>query len=222
MRTWKDCITSMGRDFPFSQVLAIPDPPYGIGSFLHSGSNYCPEKIEWNDEIPSPEYFEELFRISTDQIIWGGNYFTEILKPTNSWVCWDKKQGDPIKSHHSTAELAWTSFSYAMNVARIPWASGFYRARIETIIHPCQKPVALYKWLLLNYARPAQLILDTHVGSGSLRIACHDLGFDFIGCELDPDYWRDQEKRYREHIAQPQLISTEEIQGLIYGQGELK
>ena len=221
MRSQKDCIRYMGREFPFSQVLAIPDPPYGIGSFLHSGSNYCPEKIEWNDEIPSPEYFGELFRISKHQIIWGGNYYTEILKPTKSWIVWHKKMSNPFKSKISDAELAWTSLSIGTTVAVISWASGFYRRRIENIIHECQKPIALGEWLLLNYAKPEQLIVDTHVGSGYMRIACKNLGLNFLGCEKDPRHWKDQEKRYREHIVQPSLISTEEIQDCIYRQREL-
>ena len=190
--------------------LAIVDPPYGIGDKFQGGKT---GKMQFNeivnknwDIVPSKEYFNELFRISKNQIIWGGNYFN--LPPTRCVIVWDKL----ISENFSLAmlELAWTSFDKLAKIYRKPTSKAVVK------IHPTQKPVALYKWLLKNYAKPGDKIFDSHVGSGSSRIACHDMGFDFEGCEIDKDYWEAQEKRYQQHISQMELFSPEEIQEAIY------
>ena len=168
------------------------------------GSNY--KKVKWDNVIPSKDYFKELFRVSKQQIIWGGNYFTGYLPANNNWIVWHK-MNDGVS--FSMCELAWTNFD-DKNVKLFK----LYQNRRPGRIHPTQKPVALYKWLLKNYAQPGWKIFDSHVGSGSSRIACYDMGFDFVGCELDSDYWQAQEERYKNHIANQEIFPTEEIQDL--------
>lgn len=178
--------------------LAIIDPPYGMkehgaqnggaGTLKHRVyNNGCIDR--W-DTTPSKEYFDELFRVSVEQIIWGGNYFD--LPPTRCVICWDKCQ--PWKNF-SQWEMAWTSFGK-------PAALFKFDNRTGGKIHPTQKPVALYEWLLTHYAKQGDKIFDSHVGSGSIRIACHKLGYYFEGCELDKDYWEAQEKRYKNYKSQ--------------------
>lgn len=191
--------------------LAIVDPPYGIdaGNMTGgAGKNKQWEKGKcWDKDIPNEAYFIELSRISKNQIIWGGNYFP--LPPTKCFLIWDKKNDG---RDFAECELAWSSFD---SVARM------YRMRPMNMdggkIHPTQKPVALYKWLLKNYAKPNDKIFDSHVGSGSIRIACHDMGFDFEGCEIDKDYWEAQEKRYQSHTMQNDLFSGSDLQSSIFG-----
>ena len=185
--------------------LAIVDPPYGLGKRLSQGGGkhkYTKFKClyenssQWDNEIPNEEYFIELFRVSKNQIIWGANYYIEYLKSTRGIICWDKKQFIPT---FSRIEFAWTSFDA---VARLFEC-------LSTDInrqHPTQKPVALYKWLLKNYAKEGDKILDTHLGSGSIAIACHDLGFDLTACELDTDYFNAAIKRFEEHKKQLKLL----------------
>jgi site-specific DNA-methyltransferase (adenine-specific) len=185
--------------------LAIVDPPYGINWMEqiknpNTGKNWKQyESKSWDKSTPSKDYFNEIKRVSKNQIIWGANYF-EGMTPTPCWVIWDKQQ----EFSGATFEMAWTSFSSP--------AKAFRMARCEAYvginkIHPTQKPVALYKWLLQNYAKPGDKIFDSHVGSGSIRIACHEMGFDFEGCEIDKDYWEAQERRYRIFLAQPDLFA---------------
>jgi site-specific DNA-methyltransferase (adenine-specific) len=209
--------------------LCIVDPPYGIGEKgqrnvsgnrpTSKWANPVSQQYKTFDDscIPDSSYFEELFRVSKNQIIWGGNYFTKYLIASSGWIVWNKKVN--IKEHLSMCELAWSSFDIKCNMFEYLWA-GFKKAEQIKRIHPTQKPVALYKWLLKNYAKPGDKIFDSHVGSGSIRIACHDMGFDFEGCEIDKDYWEAQEERYQQHISQMELFSPEEIQEIIY-QGEL-
>jgi len=213
--------------------LAIPDPPYGINwdkekesmsaGIRKDGSRRKynkwndpkPKKYKkgnYDDSIPDKKYFDLLFECSNRQIIWGGNYYTKYLEPIGGWVIWDKKVVMPTLSK---VELAWTSFLGHTEIFRYLWA-GYRKEKPENRIHVNQKPVALYKWLLKNYAQPGWTIFDSHVGSGSLRIACHDMGYDFVGCELDPDYWQAQEDRFKRHIKQPELWGKEEIQAAIY------
>lgn len=196
--------------------LSIPDPPYGIGEDggnkkRNRGYNrvVIHEKKEW-DKKPSPEYFAELFRVSKHQIIFGANYFTFNIPPSMGWIFWDKNIG----GDYSDGELIFTSFEKALRKIKI---SQFHKLRGgHDRIHPTQKPVALYKWILTNYAQPGWKIFDSHLGSGSSRIAAHDLGFDFVGCELDQDYFEAQEKRFRDYIAQGDLFQPEEYQDIIY------
>jgi site-specific DNA-methyltransferase (adenine-specific) len=184
--------------------LAIVDPPYGIGASemtMGSGKNkkYTKGK-KWDNETPNKDYFNELVRVSKNQIIWGGNYFD--LPLTKSWIFWDKGiYGD---CDFADGELAWTSFKKVLRVAQIRY-KGFLGADLHRI-HPTQKPVKLYKWLLQNYANKGDKILDTHLGSGSIAIACHDLGFDLTACELDTDYFNASIKRLTDHQKQLKLL----------------
>jgi site-specific DNA-methyltransferase (adenine-specific) len=185
--------------------LAIVDPPYGI-DWMEQVKNPNKDKNwkqyenkDWDNSIPSEEYFKELFRVSKNQIIWGGNYMTDFLNPSPCWVIWDKKQ----EFSGAVFEMAWTSFNSP--------AKAFRMSRIEAYgndikIHPTQKPVALYKWLLDKYAKPGDKILDTHLGSGSIAIACHDYGFDLTACELDEDYYNSAIKRIKNHVSQQKLF----------------
>jgi site-specific DNA-methyltransferase (adenine-specific) len=203
--------------------LAIVDPPYGIGwdtefNVMSGGirkdgtirkdktwNNRKPKNYKsksW-DIKPNQNYFKELIRISKNQIIWGGNYFTDILKPHGGWIVWDK--GVPDGMTLSQAELAYNSCLNSIKIIKILWA-GYKKAENENRVHPTQKPIKLYKWLLTNYAKEGDKILDTHLGSGSSRIAAYDLGFDFTGFELDKDYFDAQEKRFNDFKAQLKLF----------------
>ena len=193
-----DCMEGMAQ-FPDKYFeLAIVDPPYGIGEKFKGGAT---GKMNFNeivnkdwDKAPSKAYFDELFRVSKEQIIWGGNYFN--LPPARCLIVWDKK----ISEDFSLAmfEMAWTSFDKLAKIFRYSNPKGGK-------IHPTQKPVALYKWLLNNYAKKGDKILDTHVGSGSSLIACHDMGFDYIGFEIDKEYYEAACKRIAEEQAQLRL-----------------
>ncbi len=216
-----DCMEFM-RDLPDNAFdLAIVDPPYGIGydgakqTSGNHGGRKAHEFKGWDSEIPKKEYFDELFRVSKNQIIWGANYFTKHLPSSMGWIVWRKNRGN---FSSSDAELAYSSFNRAL---REFTKNPLVLVREGGTIHPTQKPVALYKWLLKNYAKPNDKIFDSHVGSGSIRIACHDMGFSFEGCEIDKDYWEAQEKRYQEHIQQASLFGGEELQSLVYADREL-
>jgi site-specific DNA-methyltransferase (adenine-specific) len=180
--------------------LAIIDPPYGIGVNHNMGrrkgdksSDY--KKAYWDNEPPPLEYFYELFRVSKNQIVWGANHFISRMPYDSScWLMWDKKFGEDVS--FAQFELAWTSFeSTCKKYDKFP-NNG------EKRIHPTQKPIALYLWLLNNYAKQGDKIFDSHVGSGSSRIACDKLGYYFEGCEIDKDYWEAQEKRYKNYKSQ--------------------
>ena len=183
--------------------LAIVDPPYGINANNHQGSKDNGwrqwKETNWDQCIPKKEYFNELFRVSRNQIIWGGNYMVSHLKPSMGWIVWDKGQRN---FSLADGELAFSSFDRALRIFT------HHRAKqlSENRIHPTQKPVALYEWLLMNYAKEGDKILDTHLGSGSSRIAAHKLGFEFVGCELDKDYFEAQEKRFKLETMQLRLF----------------
>ena len=178
--------------------LAIVDPPYGInaskGTWGSSNKGKVTDygKKDWDKEIPSDEYFLGLQRVSKNQIIWGGNYFG--LKPSSCWLVWDKLNS----ADFADCELAWTSFESAVRKFTYRW-NGMLQQNMkdkEIRIHPTQKPVALYNWLLTNYAKKGQRILDTHLGSGSSAIAAHYFGVDFVECELDKDYFEAAKARF--------------------------
>jgi site-specific DNA-methyltransferase (adenine-specific) len=200
----EDCMEGMKRygDKHFS--LAICDPPYGIDINMNMGRKKGEKKKhkdkKWDASIPDEEYFKELFRISKNQIIWGGNYFP--LPLTKSWIFWDKDVPDGVS--FADGELAWSSFDKTLVKVKLPY-SGF-RGSDTVRIHPTQKPVKLYKWLLRNYAKKGDLILDTHVGSASSLIACYDMGFDAVGFEIDKDYYEASKKRLEKFIAQGKLF----------------
>jgi len=184
--------------------LAIVDPPYGIGrdgsvkTTSKHGGRKAHEFKGWDKSIPNEEYFNELFRVSKNQIIWGANYFTKYLPPSMGWIFWDKGQ----RICNSDGELAFSSFERALRCV----IKNRVELLIEGTIHPTQKPIYLYRWLLTNYAKPGDKILDTHGGSRSLAIACHDYGFDHVSCELDEDYHNDSVKRFDNHIKQIKLL----------------
>ena len=200
-----DCLEAM-KGYPDNYFeLAIVDPPYGLDKKLSSGGGKMKntpfkklykESNQWDVSIPEKSYFEELFRVSKNQIIWGGNYFFDYLGNTRGIICWDKKQFMPT---FSRIEFAWTSFDA---VARLFECSSTDLNRF----HPTQKPIALYRWLLKNYAKPNDKILDTHLGSGSSRIAADMEGYDFTGYELDTDYFNASCKRFNEYKMQTKLF----------------
>jgi site-specific DNA-methyltransferase (adenine-specific) len=200
-----DCLEYMKTLPDKAFELAIVDPPYGIGAAkmtMGSGRHSFVKGKDWDNGIPKADYFEQLFRVSINQIIWGGNYFTEHLPPSKNWIVWDKQ--NPNLSF-AEGELAWVREGKLLRIFQ------HYSAQVEEggKIHPTQKPVALYEWLLKHYAKPGDKILDTHLGSGSSRIAAYNLGFDFVGCEIDPDYFAAEEKRFAAHIAQTSLFDKE-------------
>lgn len=192
-----DCMEYM-RTLPDKAFdLAVVDPPYGI-SITNSGrlKKYAVNKNKWDSSPPSENYFAQLQRVSKNQVIWGGNYFQ--LPPCKCFLIWDKKQPENIS--FASCEFAWTSFDTS--------AKTFYfspRQMTNERMHPTQKPVALYTWIFNRYAKPGEKILDTHLGSGSSRIAAYDMGLDFVGCELDPDYFAAQEKRFADYTSQTQI-----------------
>lgn len=183
--------------------LALADPPYGLGNTLVAGGTwsvkYQSKGAAW-DVAPGREYFDELRRVSENQIVWGGNYFTEHLKPARCCISWVKPN---MAGMHTMAdfELALTSFDRNAKVYSLSSQSD------DSRIHVCQKPIKLYEWLLTNYAKPGQRILDTHLGSGSSAIAANNLSFEFVGVELDIDYFNAACKRIQQATAQERLFA---------------
>lgn len=181
--------------------LAIVDPPYGISINNNMGrrkgdkkSNY--KKVTWDETPPADDYFSELFRVSKHQIVWGANYFK--MPPCKCFIVWRKPQITENVSF-SMLEYAWTNFNET--------SKEFIGMSNEADrIHPTQKPVKLYEWILMRYAKKGDKILDTHLGSGSSRIAAYNMGFDFVGCELDTDYFKAQEQRFKNHTKQLNLF----------------
>lgn len=187
--------------------LAIVDPPYGIGIDGQKKSiNKNPKhnrkqhiKKNWDNSIPTKEYFNELKRVSKNQIIWGANYFTEYLKPTKAWIFWYKGQRELTMSD---GEMAWTSFDTVTRQFQLNRASLI----AQNTFHPTEKPYKLYKWILDKYAKEGDKILDTHLGSGSIAIACHDYGFDLTACELDKEYFDKAMERIKNHVSQLKMF----------------
>ena len=187
--------------------LAIVDPPYGIGIDGQKESKKGKKsdrkkhiKKNWDKFIPEKKYFQELERVSKNQIIWGANYFVNHLeKGTKGWIVWFKGQ---IGLTMSDCELAYSSFQVPTRVVNIN--------RVDLLkqntIHPTEKPIRLYQWLIDNYAKEGDKILDTHLGSGSIAIACHNLGYELTACELDTDYYNSAIKRLKEHQSQTKLF----------------
>ncbi len=209
-----DSLAAM-KDYPDNYFdVAIVDPPYGIGE--DGGSNHSRGKLakarkytpkSWDNDSPCTSYFNELHRVSKDQIIWGANHFIEKIPFANSscWIVWDKDNG---KNDFADCELAYTSFTTAVRKVKIRW-NGMLQHDMknkETRIHPTQKPVALYRWLLENYTKEGDLILDTHLGSGSIAIACHYMKRRLVGYEIDEEYYNAACKRFKQQTAQTSLF----------------
>jgi len=209
-----DCIAGM-KQYPDKYFdLAIVDVPYGIGedgsknhtrSVIAKSKNY--KAFYGNDlQPPNLDYWEELFRVSKNQIVWGANHFISKL-PYDSpcWIVWNKDNG---ATDFADCELAWTSFKTAVRKFDFKWQGMLQQdmKNKEQRIHPTQKPIKLYEWLLMNYAKEGDKILDTHLGSGSSRIAAYRNGFDFVGFEIDKDYFEAQEKRFKTELMQPRLF----------------
>lgn len=204
----KDCMEVMAR-YPDKYFdLAVVDPPYGLdlaNMNMGIGKSKKASKIQnrkwkpkdWDKETPTKEYFNELFRVSKNQIIWGGNYFD--LPPCKNYIIWDKKIPEGLS--FADCEMAWTSFDKAPKMFRC----SAYLDKADKF-HPTQKPVRLYDWIFKNYASPNDKILDTHLGSGSSRIAAHKAKLDFVGCELDKEYFDAQEKRFKDFSSQLTLF----------------
>jgi site-specific DNA-methyltransferase (adenine-specific) len=187
--------------------LAIVDPPYGIGAERQHFEGHgwiLRSKKEWDNKTPNKDYFDELFRVSKNQIVWGGNYMTEYLHSSMGWIIWDKGQRDFTLAD---GEMAWTSFNKAMRIFEFSRANCIKsnNTMIEKF-HPTAKPFELYKWILNKYAKPGDKILDTHLGSGSIAIACAEYGFDLTACELDTEYYNKAIQRIQNHLLQQKLF----------------
>ena len=213
----EDCVQGLKRFSDKYFDLAIVDPPYGL-KIAKNGKLKANSKFDrgfkkdidygvkdWDNNVPTEEYWRELFRVSKNQIVWGGNFFLEYLGNTKCYVTWFKKGKD--KNHRfSPTEWAWTSFDKKPMYIDYAWIGFGYINQGEKKIHPTHKPIYLYDELLKEFASEGDLILDTHVGSGSSRIACEKGGFNFIGFEIDKDYYEAQEKRFQNFSAQQRLF----------------
>lgn len=208
----EDCVEGLKRFNNKHFDLAIVDPPYGIGedgasnhsrNQLAQATKYTPKN--WDSKAPDKEYFDELMRVSKNQIVWGANHFISRLPYDSScWLVWDKDNSGDF----ADCELAWTSLKTAVRKFKWRW-NGMLQQNMkdkEVRIHPTQKPVALYTWVLSKFAKEGDLILDTHLGSGSSRIAAHKGGFNFVGFEIDQEYYEKQEKRFNDFKSQLTLF----------------
>ena len=198
-----DCMDLLKQTPDKYYDLAIVDPPYGINVNMNMGLRKGQKKKHenklWDKSIPDKEYFNELFRVSKNQIIWGGNYFTNYLQPSKHWIIWDKCNQN---LSFAEAELAWVNIGNNVRIFKHRSTNVEYGGKI----HPTEKPISLYKYILLNYAKEGDTILDTHFGSLSIGIACHDLGFELTAIELDKDYYEAGKKRLINHQKQLNLF----------------
>ena len=207
-----ECNMELMKRYPDNYFdLAIVDPPYGI-SYARGKNGWgvndnrpTLENVKWDKETPSLEYFNELIRVSKEQIIWGGNYFTDKLPVSKCWIIWNKINNTENKSVFADGELAWTSFKKVVKMFTLRTMGFISDTKDNNRIHPTQKPTELYKWILDNYAKQGDKILDTHLGSGSIAIAAHDYGFELTACELDVDYYNKAIERIKNHISQIKL-----------------
>ena len=211
-----DCMKGM-QQIPDNYIdLAIVDPPYGGvtqgGYMTNKVSGGVAKKRNdyhlalWQYEKPDKTYFDELMRVSKNQIIWGGNYYATLLNDSQCWVVWDKEKPEGVS--YADIELAWTSFNLASRIFHYTW-NGMLQGDMknkEHKIHPTQKPVQLYKWLINKFAKPNDIILDTHVGSASSLIACRETGHKYIGFEIDKVYFDLANRRFKEHEAQMNIF----------------
>lgn len=207
--TNEDCMELLKRTPDNYYELSIVDPPYGIDVNMNAGRRKGEKKRykdkDWDKGIPTPEYFKELQRVSKNQIVWGSNYFDGLLWSSGR-ISWFKNVGPD--NDYSDCELAMSSFNNKVINVKVDW-SGFIMPANERgtkRIHPTQKPIQLYEWLLMNYAKEGDKILDTHLGSGSIALACHNLKFDLTACELDKDYFDAAMKRINKHKQQLRMF----------------
>ena len=206
-----DCLEAMKEMPDNTYDLAIVDPPYGIGDFRNSKSKKHHKKIDWNKNIPSKEYFDELKRVSKNKIIFGVNYYGKYVNDVGR-IVHDKTGGGKRNAPKGLSDCDLASHSFGVNMKIYHYTS------IGNVIgnkidwenqmrwHPCQKPISLYEWLLMSYAKEGDKILDTHLGSGSIALACHNLGYDLTACELDKDYYDAAIKRIEQHKAQIRMF----------------
>lgn len=195
-----DCMEVMKQFEDKHFDLAIVDPDFGLNQKISQGGTWASKYKGFDGALggkPTQEYFDELFRVSKNQIIWGGNYFIDMLYPTRCFLIWDKKAKMPTLAD---CEMAWTSFDKNAKIFVHPRNTG------EKRIHICQKPIALYEWILENYAKSGDKILDTHLGSGSSAIASYKKGFEFVGIEINDIYLEETIKRIKNHISQQDLF----------------
>jgi len=215
-----DCLLYMKQCEDNQFDWAIVDPPYGInfdgnttvkgkgGKASTFGNKQHHEKKGWDACRPAPEYFAELQRISKNQIVWGGNYFADLLPPKKGWIFWDKKITNAKNMNFSDGELAWTSSDGILRRFTYDWIGFGYlnNPQKEKKIHPTQKPVQLYEWILDTYVKEGSKIIDTHLGSGSIAEACWNRKFDLVGLEIDKDYYTKASKRLEAHKKQLTLF----------------
>lgn len=215
-----DCVEGMKHCPDKYFDLAIVDPPYGIniakrnssiGQKKGQGKLTSYKTKEWDSNTPNKEYWEQLFRVSKNQIVFGANYFTDFLPPSKGWIVWDKRQPEGVS--FAMAELAYTSFDKSVKMFSCSRAfignkvaNNPAEAQKYIKIHPTQKPILLYDWILAKYAEKSQRILDTHLGSGSSRIASYFYGCHFVGFEIDEDYVKASDKRFKDAISQQRLF----------------
>lgn len=230
--TNEDCMVMMGRYPDKFFELAIVDPPYGIGAananFMSRGGIAAARDYkskDWDKGTVNADYVSELFRVSKNQIMWGYNYYSHLLPTTASVIIWDKTCHDKYTCDYSDGEAAWCSIGGSLKIFRYLWKGMMQGSPKngtafigdlslkEERFHPTQKPIALYRWSLQNYAKQGDKILDTHLGSGSSRIAAYKLGFDFYACEIDKEYYEAQEARFKKAIAEPLFDQVKPIQG---------
>jgi len=210
-----DCMEGM-KQFPDKFFdIAIVDPPYGgvtQGGYMRNqisggvAQNKVYHLAIWGCKAPTAEYFAELIRVSKNQVIWGGNYYANMLPNSQCWIVWDKCKPEGVS--YADFEMAWTSFDRAARLFRFMW-HGMLQGDMqhkETKIHPTQKPIALYKWILDNFSNKNDVVLDTHVGSASSLIACYETGHEYYGFEIDPIYYADAKKRLFEAESQVNMF----------------
>lgn len=211
-----DCMEAMAKMPDKAYDLAIVDPPYGIGNFVNSKSQKHHKKFKWNDSIPDEKYFMELKRITINRIIFGYNHYSRFIDDRGI-IVHDKTGGGKIRNPKELSDCDIASHSFGFNSKIFSFVSSG-NVIGNTIDwnnnlrwHPCQKPIELYKWLLKNYAKPRDKIIDTHGGSMSIAIACYDMGFDLDLWEIDPDYYAAGVKRFEQHKRQTKLFTPQEM-----------
>lgn len=206
----RDCLEYMKTLPDNAFALAVADPPYGVKYARgENGWGVCDNRpaladVAW-DEVPSQEVFDEIRRVSVNQVVWGGQYFTDKLPVSKCWIVWDKICDTENKSVFSDCEMAWTSFTKVCRLYKFRQMGFISDTKLERI-HPTEKPIELYRWLYANYAQPGDTIFDPFLGSGTSRLAAWEAGLDFVGCEISKEYFEAQEQRFADYTAQMSLF----------------